>query len=179
MLPDCSSKLSVIEHRYLISAHFLKVSTKRVHNVRVEVKIYVGQNRDYSRMSTSDSLERLLPGGGGGRSGYKALVEGSVQSSAYFITGFLLVMRADVTTEEGMQCFSRCERCKDWGHEISSWKYRTIKEPVPPDSLEPRAPHSHLSPSGMLKVISLAALRVKSPQRQLQQTFLAECQFCS
>jgi len=31
--------------------------------------------------------------------------------------------------------------CKDWDHEISSWKYVTIQRPILPDSLEHGVPH--------------------------------------
>ena len=60
-----------------------------------QVKFYLRQTEDYSlRDSTSDSSERLLQRGGGGRSIYKILVKGnSVQLSTHFTKGFLLSRR--------------------------------------------------------------------------------------
>ena len=48
-----------------------------MHNLRVEVKFYLGQDEDCSPGgSISDSSERLLQRGSGGRSVYKVLLKG-------------------------------------------------------------------------------------------------------
>ena len=39
---------------------------------------------------------------------------------------------------KGFSAYLEMKRCKDWDHEISSWKYLTIERPVAPDSLEHR-----------------------------------------
>ena len=71
----------------------------------------------------------------------------SMQSSAYFIKGFLLVWVIDVIMK-GFSAFLDTRRCKDWNHEISSWKYL-------PDSLEHRvSPSPPWTPSGVLKANS-------------------------
>ena len=52
-----------------------------IHNVRVKVKFYLGQNEDCSlRDSISDSSEKLLQRGSGGRSIYMILVKGKFNS---------------------------------------------------------------------------------------------------
>ena len=62
-----------------------------MHNVREQIKFYLGQNEDCSLGdSTSDSSERLLWRGSGGRSIYMILVKGStMQSNTYFTRGFV------------------------------------------------------------------------------------------
>ena len=63
---------------------------KKMHNL--QVKFYLGQNEDCSPgNSTSDSSERLLQSGSGGKSKYKVLVK--IPWSTQFTKGFLLVMR--------------------------------------------------------------------------------------
>ena len=88
------------------------------------------------------SSERLLQSSSGGRSACKILVKGSsVQSSACFTKGFRKSQGADVTVK-GFSSFLDMRRCKDWDHEISSWKYLAVEGPDPLVSLEHRVPHS-------------------------------------
>ena len=52
-----------------------------IHSVRVKVKFYLEQNEDYSLGdSISDSSEKLLQRGSGGRSIYMILVKGKFNS---------------------------------------------------------------------------------------------------
>ena len=93
-----------------------------MHNLRVVVKFYLGQNEDYS---ISDNSEKLLRrGGGGGRgevSTYVILVKGSSCNQAHIFYRFLLVVcRPLLVTRsechhEGFQCFSRYEEMQEVG----------------------------------------------------------------
>ena len=64
-----------------------------MYNLRV--KFYLGQNEDCSlEGSISDSSERLLQSGSGGKSVYKVLVKGEFNTMKHSIyKRFLLVMR--------------------------------------------------------------------------------------
>ena len=80
------------------------------------VKFYLEQNEDCSPGdSILDSSERLLQRGGGGRSIYKIWWRGSsVQSSTYFMKGFLLLMRS-WCHHARIYCFSRYEEMQGLG----------------------------------------------------------------
>ena len=57
-----------------------------MHNLRVEVKFYQGQDEDCSPGgSISDSSERLLQSGSGGRPIYKDLVKGEFSTMKHSI----------------------------------------------------------------------------------------------
>ena len=43
---------------------------------------------------------------------------------------------------KAFSAFLDMKKCKDWDHEISSWKHLTMLRPVSPVSLERRVPHS-------------------------------------
>ena len=82
---------------------FLVNSTvdKKFHNCEscklsfMQVKLYLGQNEDCSLGdSTSDSSERLLQRGSGGRSKYKILVKGEFSALNRSTKDFLLVTRS-------------------------------------------------------------------------------------
>ena len=107
---------------------------KRCTTWELQAKFYLGQNEDCSPGgSISDSSERLLQSGNGGRSIYKVLVKGSsVPWSTHFTKGFLLVMRI-WCHHKGVLCFSRYEDLIDltvWitincGKFWKRWEYQT------------------------------------------------------
>ena len=83
-------------------------------------EFYLGQNEDYSLGdSTSDSSEKLLQRGSGGRSIYD-LVKGEFSATRHLLyKRFFARPRADVIMK-GFSAFLDMRRCKDWDHEISS-----------------------------------------------------------
>ena len=114
------------------------LTKKRCTTWELCVKFYLGQNEDCSPGgSISDSSERLLQSGGGGKSIYKVLVKGEFSAMKHsFYKRFLLVMRI-WCRHEGIWCFPR---------------------PAPPDSLEHRVPHpSRNSLRGCWKLTAIAA----------------------
>ena len=81
----------------------------------------------------------------------------SMKSSAYFIRDFLLVWVIDVIMKE-FSAFLDNEEMQG----LESWNQFlkiSVRRPVPPDSLEHRAPwSSHWMPSGVLKVNSCSSI---------------------
>ena len=73
----------------------------------------------------------------------------SMQSSAYFTKGFLLVMRS-WCHHKGCSAFLDVKRCKEWGHAVHFWKLKTCSTSFP------RAQSASLHPefSRVLKVNS-------------------------
>ena len=66
------------------------------------------------------------------------------------------------------------KRCKDWDHEISSWKHLSLSRPLPPVSLE----QSRLTlypefPSVGVEGQQLQQPRVQFPQRQMANALVA------
>ena len=88
------------------------------------VRFYWGQNEDCSPGdSTSDSSERLLQGGSGGRSVCTILVKGEFSASQALT--LQKVFCQSLGAGAPMKRFSALldmKRCKDWDHEISFWK---------------------------------------------------------
>ena len=87
------------------------------------VKFYLGQNEDCSPgNTTSESSERLLQGGREGQ--YICnFGEGGVHSINTYLTRDFLVVTRSWCHLEGFSAFLDM-RCKDWAHEIHSWKYQ-------------------------------------------------------
>ena len=101
----------------------LQVSTKKdAQQESWELSFIWGQNEDCSPGdSTSDSSEKLLQRGCGGRSMHMILVKGAFHAIQHFT-----YKRCSASHEElmsPMKRFSACldmRRCKDWDHKICS-----------------------------------------------------------
>ena len=90
-----------------------------MHDVRA--KFYLGQNEDCSRGDrSSDSSERRLQRGSGGKSIYKILVKGEFNAiKCLLYKRFSASQGADIIMK-GFSAFLDMKRCKDWDHEINS-----------------------------------------------------------
>ena len=122
-------------------------------------KFYLGQNEHcIPGDSTSDSSERLLQRGSGARSVYKILVRGEFNAvKCLFYKGISASHHSADVVMKGFNAFLGMKRCKDWDHEISSWKYlSTWKCLTPP-----------WTPSGDLEGQQLQQQKVQSLPRQM------------
>ena len=116
------------------------------------VKFYLVQNKDCSPGdSTSVSSERLLQKCSGGRP-ICDFWEGVVQdSSMQLSTHFTRFSASHEELMKGFSAFLDIKRCKDWDHEISSWKYlKTCSTRFP----EEQVPHFTLNSLRGVKVNS-------------------------
>ena len=87
-----SSRRKEVHSVSLLGHHNCRLKEK---DVQLEsCKFYLGQNADCGLGgSISNSSERLLQSGSGGKSIYKVLVKGEFNTLKRFTKGFLLVMR--------------------------------------------------------------------------------------
>ena len=133
----------------------------------------MGENEDSSPGdSISDSSERLLKKGSGGRSIYRILVKGEFNAIKHLLYKRFSAHpeEADVTTK-GFSAFLDMKRCKDWDHEISSGKYlsKTCSTSFPGAQSEILYPEL---PSVGVKGHQLQQHRVQSLQRQMANAFV-------
>ena len=102
----------------MLKLAFTMSTKKRCTTLELWVKFYLGQNEDCSPGgSISDSSERLLQIGSGGKIIYKVLVKGefSTMKHSFYKKAFCWSWGSDITMK-GFSASLDMRRCKDWDH---------------------------------------------------------------